>query len=305
MRIIFEFRRYFGVPPQGSWCTPLPTRTNQEIHHQLSVGYLTPADEFSGKGSLRILAARRQHLTRPHGRSNQNAITYHALTFHLGIPRGIGKIMISAVMAEPPISYRTAHIVLMSIAFVLLLPLAAFIAHFAKAYKKRWVPYHAILNTATFILVAVAFAFGVYFAENDYTRPGKNTRTRVIIAHAWIGTFITFFITVQFLLGIGAHVYHDHRAVKDPSKKGRPTVPGIVHRWLGRVTFLLAVVNISLGMAYVGAATVWIVLFCVWGGLVILLWLVWSAFAWHEKEEKRLKEEKTQMETASLKPTSR
>ncbi|PRP77984.1 UPF0171 family protein [Planoprotostelium fungivorum] len=209
--------------------------------------------------------------------------------------------MISVVAAEHSTGYKTAHIVLMCIAFIILLPLAAFIAHFAKLYKKKWLPYHAILNTVAFVLVVIAFALGVVLGGNTYTLPGKNKTLRIIVAHAWIGTLATFFVVVQFILGIGAHAYHDHRAEKDPSKRGTPTIPGIIHRWLGRLTFSLAISNIALGMVFVKAATVWIVLFCVWGGVVVLLWTTLTALTWHKRGEK-MKEKKTEMETAGFKP---
>lgn len=59
------------------------------------------------------------------------------LTVKTSCPHFLTTSQLITVVAAESSPYKTAHIVMMCVAFLILLPLAAFIAHFAKLYKKK------------------------------------------------------------------------------------------------------------------------------------------------------------------------
>lgn len=129
---------------------------------------------------------------------------------------------------------RTAHAVLMTVAFVLLFPLSALALHILPS--SHVVRIHATLQLFTLAVAVAGFGLGVAMANDVYLLKHH---------HAIIG-MVVIACLVLFQPGMG---FLQHRYFRNTGGKG-PF--GFFHRWLGRTMIILGVINVGLGFELTG-----------------------------------------------------
>jgi hypothetical protein len=124
------------------------------------------------------------------------------------------------------------HAVLMILAFCIMLA-GAVIARFAKK-KAWWLKVHRSLGItgAIFIIVALfAIALQITLTEREHFR----------VVHSWIGFSAFIFVVLTPTLGIL------QLKIRSMSARLRS-----LHRWSGRITLCLLLINIILGLLMMG-----------------------------------------------------
>ena len=129
---------------------------------------------------------------------------------------------------------RTAHGIVMSVTFLILMPFAAMTLYLP--FAKR-VPYvHAPMQVISMILLIVGLATGVSLGMSIKI----TDRYHQIIGYIIVASLIL----VQPALGIFQHLNY--------RRTGERSSFGLAHQWLGRVAILFGVVNGGLGMRQSG-----------------------------------------------------
>lgn len=129
---------------------------------------------------------------------------------------------------------RTAHAVLMTVAFVLLFPLSALALHILPSTQV--VRIHAILQLFTLAMTVAGFGLGVAMAKDVHLLKHH---------HAIIGmVVVACLVLFQPGMGLLQHRYFRKTGGKGPF--------AYLHRWLGRVMIILGVVNVGLGFEITG-----------------------------------------------------
>ncbi|KAJ5934110.1 hypothetical protein N7466_003657 [Penicillium verhagenii] len=144
-------------------------------------------------------------------------------------------------------SMIVAHGVIAAIVFLGLVPMASLIIR----YYSRWNPYwafklHAWFQVLTLLLTTVIFVLG-WFAvgpERSLTNP-----------HHGIGLAIYVLVIFQALWGWFVH------KVERNKMRHRVPLKLVLHRWLGRATAILGIVQIPLGLTLYGSPKVLFILF--------------------------------------------
>ncbi|KAJ5921667.1 hypothetical protein N7454_009141 [Penicillium verhagenii] len=144
-------------------------------------------------------------------------------------------------------SMIVAHGVIAAIVFLGLVPMASLIIR----YYSRWNPYwafklHAWFQVLTLLLTTVVFVLG-WFAvgpERSLTNP-----------HHGIGLAIYVLVIFQALWGWFVH------KVERNKMRHRVPLKLVLHRWLGRATAILGIVQIPLGLTLYGSPKVLFILF--------------------------------------------
>lgn len=129
---------------------------------------------------------------------------------------------------------RTAHAVLMIVAFGLLFPLSALILRILRS--SQVVKIHASLQLFTLAVTIAGFGLGVAMAKDVHLLKHH---------HAIIGMVVVGCL-VLFQPGMGLL---QHRYFRRTGDKGRFAY---LHRWLGRVMMILGVVNVGFGFELTG-----------------------------------------------------
>ncbi|KAF3394136.1 hypothetical protein F1880_004660 [Penicillium rolfsii] len=129
---------------------------------------------------------------------------------------------------------RTAHAVLMTVAFCLLFPLSALVLHVLPS--SQVVRIHAILQLFTLAMTVAGFGLGVAMAKDVHLLKHH---------HAIIGMVVVAYL-ILFQPGMGLL---QHRHFRKTGGKGPFAY---VHRWLGRMMIILGVVNVGLGFELTG-----------------------------------------------------
>lgn len=133
------------------------------------------------------------------------------------------------------IARRSAHGLIMSILFLLMFPSFALTLHLVPS-KNTVTHIHAPLQIVSLIAAVVGFSLGISLARD---------LNKVNSTHAVIGIIImTWVILLQPALGLLQHLHF--------KKTGTRAVHGILHAWLGRCVFILAVINGGLGLKLSG-----------------------------------------------------
>ncbi|KAM5449668.1 hypothetical protein MaudCBS49596_004789 [Microsporum audouinii] len=133
------------------------------------------------------------------------------------------------------IAKRSAHGLLMSIVFLIMFPSFALTLHLIPG-KNTVARIHAPLQIVSLIASIIGFGLGVSVAKD---------LKKLDSTHAIIGIVImSCIILLQPALGLFQHLHF--------RKTGTRAVQGIVHAWLGRCVFVLAVVNGGLGLKLSG-----------------------------------------------------
>ncbi|KAI1467524.1 putative iron reductase domain protein [Daldinia caldariorum] len=149
------------------------------------------------------------------------------------------------------------HGVLMSIVMVLFYPVGAALMPLAG----NWFP-HTMVQLASYILMWIAFSFGVTAAGllgYDFYSP-----------HLLLGTIVVGLMGLQPVLGCLHHIHYQRHQTRNFLSHA--------HRWYGRVLMLLGIVNGGLGLMLARETTEPIVLYCVFAVLTSLFYIVASDF---------------------------
>lgn len=129
---------------------------------------------------------------------------------------------------------RTAHAVLMIVAFVLLFPLSALALHILPS--SHIVRIHATLQFFTLEVTIAGFGLGVAMAKDVYLLKHH---------HAIIGiVVVACLVLFQPGMGLLQHRYFRKTGGKGPF--------ALFHRWLGRTMIILGVINVGLGFELTG-----------------------------------------------------
>jgi hypothetical protein len=145
---------------------------------------------------------------------------------------------------------RTAHAVLMIIAFVIMFPLFALTLQIFPSSKTATV--HGLLQLLTLIIAIAGLGLGVSLAKDT----GLMNNHHPIIGIVVVGGLLLF----QPIIGLLQHRYYR----KHESK----SVFAYMHRWFGRTMIVLGIINAGLGLQLGGASKGAIIAYSVVAGLM-------------------------------------
>jgi hypothetical protein len=135
--------------------------------------------------------------------------------------------------SDPTLSLRKSHGIIMSIAFVVVFPLAALTMYLP--FAKRVLFVHAPLQTIGIILMIAGLATGVLLGQ----------KTELDEYHQIIGyVVVALLVLFQPILGLLQHLYF--------RRHGGRSIKGVIHQWLGRSAILLGIINGGLGFNITG-----------------------------------------------------
>lgn len=151
---------------------------------------------------------------------------------------------------------RTAHAVLMIIAFVIMFPCFALTLHIFPSSKTASV--HGLLQLLTLVVAIVGLGFGVSLARDVNLMHNHHP----IIGFVVVAGLILF----QPIMSLLQHRYH--------RKEGGKSIFAYVHRWFGRILIVLGIVNAGLGLKLGRAPQGAVIAYSVVAGVVGLLYCV-------------------------------
>ncbi|KAJ5175819.1 cellobiose dehydrogenase [Penicillium canariense] len=164
---------------------------------------------------------------------------------------------------------RTAHAVLMTVAFVLLFPVFALALHI---FPSGIVRVHATLQLLTLAVTIAGFGLGVAMAKDVYLLSHH---------HPIIGTVVVACL-VLFQPGMG---FLQHRHFRKTGGQGRFAY---LHRWFGRIMIILGVINVGLGFQLTGVDSSAVpkgaaIAYGVVAGVIGLLYMVIISLSWRRQ----------------------
>lgn len=160
------------------------------------------------------------------------------------------------------------HAVLATVPLVLLLPTGVIFLRFFPG-SVRW---HWVSQTVSSVISAIGMAVGIFLSTlfNKSKDFGSG--------HQIIGYIICAGVITQWSLG-----FWHHRLYK---QKQRPTRYGFVHRNMGHLIFIFAIMNGGIGLSWSQAATPVIISYSVPVGVVALVHL--SLVVWERWERRKI-----------------
>ncbi|KAG8526766.1 uncharacterized protein KY384_008195 [Bacidia gigantensis] len=152
-----------------------------------------------------------------------------------------------------------AHGTIAAITFLAIVPAAILVSRFYTRYPRRAVRIHIWLNILAVLLVTVIFILG-----NIAVGPTR----RLSNPHHGVGTAIFVLTLVGFIQGWWIHRKHKRNSSEEP-------LGVTLHNWLGRVTALLGLAQIPLGLTLYGAPKVLFILYALAAFLLLVtyFWL--------------------------------
>jgi len=132
------------------------------------------------------------------------------------------------------------------------------LARFFKLILPKWFYIHAATQTIGIAGVVVAVAI-VFIANN---------KIFVVGWHQVFGLIAFSGFLLQYFLGITSHFKFD------PKRKFPPVFPDKIHWWFGTGIFVWALVTIFLGLRVYGAGLPAFVLYSIWVGVAVIVWIV-------------------------------
>jgi len=134
-----------------------------------------------------------------------------------------------------------------------------FLARFFKWMGHKWFVAHIIVNTLGLATTVAAFGISIYMVSTPFSFTDQTTQS-----HAFIGLIVTFLSVLQPLIGWWADMKFDIDRTKIP------LWPDQIHWIIGRICFLLAFINIILGIFVSATPLLYLGLFIGWIGLLII-----------------------------------
>lgn len=162
---------------------------------------------------------------------------------------------------------RTAHAVLMIIAFVIMFPFFALTLHIFPSSKTASV--HGLLQLLTLVVALAGLGLGVSMAR-DINLLNNH--------HPIIGLVVVSGLTAfQPIMGLLQHRYY--------RKTGGKGIFAYVHRWFGRVMIVLGIINAGLGFQLARGSQGAIIAYSVVAGIVALFYC--AVIIWVQMGRKR------------------
>ncbi|KAF2823387.1 hypothetical protein CC86DRAFT_328646 [Ophiobolus disseminans] len=158
-------------------------------------------------------------------------------------------------------TYVTAHAILASMTFLVVIPAAIFMARFYHRNPRTALRFHIWLQVLALLLSTAAFVFG--FQAVGLERSLSNP-------HHGIGVALYTLVLIQ---AIGGSVIHRWEKNKERFKI---PLKLMLHQWLGRLIAVLGIVQIPLGLTLYGSPRVLFILFAVWAFMLLILYFVLS-----------------------------
>ncbi|KAJ3251344.1 hypothetical protein HDU77_005967 [Chytriomyces hyalinus] len=173
-------------------------------------------------------------------------------------------------------AHVASHGIAMFFAWAVFPVIAIFTARYLKRkFSKTWVWIHAgisIVGTLSCVIGGI-FAIERALAIEAPLKPTLRPRT----FHGGLGVLCALvMLPLQMLLGVWVAVHWDNSLTKTP-------IHVKIHRWNGRILFLLAVIQIQLGLSLASAPAGIMVLYWLWVGGVAALFLVMGRKPSHYK----------------------
>jgi len=157
-----------------------------------------------------------------------------------------------STVGNPPF-IEEAHGLLMSISWLVLIPLGIIFAKFFRTKDNdEWFQSHRIFQTTAYLLTLAAFVCGIVMVGHD----------QFACTHGDFGLATFIAATLQMLLGLFR-----------PSPTATHRLKwNIVHHWFGRLVLFNAWATIILGLFQIGANVGFVIAAVVWMALVLLFY---------------------------------
>eukprot|EP00300_Choanocystis_sp_HF-7_P033748 c46168_g1_i1.p1 GENE.c46168_g1_i1~~c46168_g1_i1.p1 ORF type:complete len:274 (-),score=44.81 c46168_g1_i1:73-774(-) len=157
-----------------------------------------------------------------------------------------------------------AHVILMALAWLFLVPCSVLVARFCKALLGVWwFRVHMALGLLVLAATVAGFALGLLYSTDDFK--GSN------IAHKILGQAIVVITIGQCLLGAVAD------RMWSPSRDRVPIFPDRVHWWAGRLAAAGGLTNCVLGVLAFGFRE--LQLLAAIGAIVVIWTVTWMVLA--------------------------
>ncbi|KAN0030254.1 hypothetical protein ACTA71_010015 [Dictyostelium dimigraforme] len=134
--------------------------------------------------------------------------------------------------------YLYWHIALMLGSFLILMPFGIFVARYMRHYH-YWFPLHYLLLGTAFTFSIVAFILAFMASSSSSNNVGKFSKH---LLHAWFGLFTIILMGLVVIGGVMSHL------MWKPDRKKTPIFPDIIHAFMARLTYLVALVSIWTGL---------------------------------------------------------
>ncbi|KNC76186.1 hypothetical protein SARC_11303 [Sphaeroforma arctica JP610] len=177
---------------------------------------------------------------------------------------------LTTIDADTFFDWRLVHGVLMMLAWGILIPVGVTCAMYRGMFggSQVWFTIHYLCNTCAWILTIAGFGIALVL----------NSAAKFLSVHSYIGLVILVLVALQPLNGwLRPHL------VEGVKKSKRRVAWEIVHKWNGRILFLLGIVNPFLGLYYIGnrsVITFSFILYATWICLLTVFWIAMPIYLW-------------------------
>lgn len=156
----------------------------------------------------------------------------------------------------------------MSLLFLGMFPLFSLTLYLKTTRKVRFI--HAPLQALSVILLIVGVALGNILGE----RTGELDGYHMVIGYAIAAALVLF----QPAMGLYQHLHYH--------KTGGKTVFGLIHRWLGRTTIMVGIVNGGLGFMIAGSDSAYVP-YVIVAVIIFLIYISVLGFAWYRSGQQQ------------------
>ncbi|KAF2103820.1 hypothetical protein NA57DRAFT_50688 [Rhizodiscina lignyota] len=163
-------------------------------------------------------------------------------------------------------TYRLAHGVMASLAFVFFFPAGAISIRIIPSRAAIWI--HAAFQLLAYVLYIAAFALGVWLVQEVKFSSFNLLSNNAVNYHPIIGIVVFVFLFFQPILGVMHHIMF--------KKYQRRQVWSYAHLWLGRILITLGIINGGLGLRLADNTKSGEIAYGVVAGII---WLIWMAAA--------------------------
>lgn len=185
-----------------------------------------------------------------------------------------------------------AHGVVMALATLVIAPVDVLTA----SALSRWPVLHVITSTGMTAFLLAGMGLGIQMSRLYVATQQYRTAHQILGLLAIVALFLVAILGVVYRLVVkSAH----RRGQQPPEKSG---LLGKVHRWVGRVVWVIMLVNNGLGLQFADASSTLIIGYAVLAaGVLILVGLIrWSIYCCTRVSRKEEEEDKAGIELAQL-----
>jgi hypothetical protein len=141
-------------------------------------------------------------------------------------------------------SLHVVHGIVMSVAFLCLLPAGVVIPRYVSKQKAWWFPAHWLIQTTGLVLVFAGFGVGVGMNTNGHF----STTSRTLGFHSISGAIAMLMLVFQACLGIFTCTCGRFQQLATGHDLIPRVVPEQIHWWVGRLSLLVGLVCVFLGL---------------------------------------------------------